>query len=700
MPSRPTGPRQQGRHQWRSTPTESQPIPRPEPDPVDPLHPAESAALTHDPAQRSVAHSVVPRTGVLPAEAAHSAAATANPQQLRSGASDEADTRAADAAPGGTANSILRRVRNRRRFRDTPYTPPAWWLFLRRVGTRAMSFGGPRLRRVVQWLLRAIVRAVGMWQKSLQARVVSSTIVLGLAATSVIGVVLSEQVSNRLLEARRDQAFRDSARATNDFQADMATFTGSPAEVKTHVREGISRVQGAGGDSAVGVLLLRSPGAPPADGLTGLGSVSATLVPDDLRAKVATSQTQQSRSIELTNPDGQTEPGLIVGSLVTLPGDAGIYELYFVMSLEPEQQSLDSIQQALIAGLLALVLVLGAIAWLVSRLVVNPVKEAAQVADRLANLNLDERMNPHGHDEIARLAGSVNDMADSLQEQIEAMEELGRLQRRFVSDVSHELRTPLTTIRMAAEVIDGERETFGAAAARSSELLLTQLDRFESLLADLLEISRFDAGAAALEPHSIDLGVIVRQVVELAQPIAESQHTIIRMHGVDTPARAEVESRRIERIVRNLVYNAIEHSEGKPIDVFVAADERTAAVLVVDHGVGLKPEDAERVFDRFWRADTARARTIGGTGLGLAISMEDAHLHGGTLRAWGQLGQGARFLLCLPTSLGRVPGRSPLPLSPHGVDEDEPWPDEPSDEQTRILTEIDHLQPERRERNR
>lgn len=595
---------------------------------------------------------------------------------------------------------MVRRVRARRRFRrPTTYSPPAWWLFLRRIGARAMSYGGPRLRRVVQQVLRTIVRGVGLWQDSLQVRVVSSTIVLGLAATSVIGVVLTEQVGNRLIEARRDQAFRDVSRATSEFQSDMKAFSGTNEQLKSWVRESLRKVQGTGGDSAVGVLLLRSPGTPPTDGLTGLGTVSATVVPAALREQVVTGSKQQATLIELA-ASGQAEPGLVVGSPVVLPRSAGAYELYFVMSLEPEQRSLTAIQRALVVSMTALVLVLGSIAWLVSRLVVNPVKEAAQVADRLSRGSLDERMSPHGRDEIARLARSFNEMADSLQEQIEAMEELSRLQRRFVSDVSHELRTPLTTIRLAASVIDDERDTLPPVLARSSELLSTQVDRFEALLADLLEISRFDAGAAALDAASSDLAQIVRQVVELAQPVATAQATQLRVHGADRPAVAEVDTRRVERIVRNLVHNAIEHSEGKPVDIQVEADDRTAAVLVADQGIGLRAGDADHVFDRFWRADPARARTIGGTGLGLSISLEDALLHGGSLRAWGAPGQGARFLLCLPTRAGGLLGRSPLPLTPTGVDDDDSWVEEPSDEQTRILSEIDDLQAERRERPR
>ena len=128
------------------------------------------------------------------------------------------------------------------------------------------------------------------------------------------------------------------------------------------------------------------------------------------------------------------------------------------------------------------------------------------------------------------------------------------------------------------------------------------------------------------------------------------------------PVTAEAEARRVERVLRNLVFNAVEHAEGRPVEVELAADEATVAVLVRDHGIGLRPEDAERVFDRFWRADPARARTTGGSGLGLAISTEDAVLHGGRLEVVGQLGLGAAFRLLLPRTPEVALGPSPLPM--------------------------------------
>ena len=233
----------------------------------------------------------------------------------------------------------------------------------------------------------------------------------------------------------------------------------------------------------------------------------------------------------------------------------------------------------------------------------------------------------------------MNDMAAEMEKQITTLSELSQVQQRFVSDVSHELRTPLTTVRMAAEVLHDSREDFDPVSARSAELLQTELDRFESLLTDLLEISRFDAGAVELTAATVDLRGIVDRVVDAQEPLIRAYGVTVSVHTTgDTTA--EVDPRRIERILRNLMTNAIEHSEGRPVDVLLAGGDDAVAVAVRDHGIGFEASQAKQVFLRFWRADPARARTVGGTGLGLAISMEDANLHGGWLTAWGRPGPG------------------------------------------------------------
>jgi two-component system, OmpR family, sensor histidine kinase MtrB len=262
-------------------------------------------------------------------------------------------------------------------------------------------------------------------------------------------------------------------------------------------------------------------------------------------------------------------------------------------------------------------------------------------------------------------------MAANLQRQIVRLEDMSRLQRRFTSDVSHELRTPLTTVRMAADLLFSSRDDFDPAAARSAELLQAELNRFESLLTDLLEISRFDAGFAALDAEPTDLASVVQRVGDRLTPLAERCDVALRLQLPDAPVIAEVDGRRVERILRNLVGNAVEHGEKKPVLVTLAMDETAVAVTVRDHGVGLKTGEEKLVFNRFWRADPSRARQTGGTGLGLSISLEDARLHGGWLEAWGAPHKGAQFRLTLPIRAGDRLVSSPLRLVPDDARADE-----------------------------
>jgi two-component system sensor histidine kinase MtrB len=329
-----------------------------------------------------------------------------------------------------------------------------------------------------------------------------------------------------------------------------------------------------------------------------------------------------------------------------------------------EEQTLSLVRRALFTGGVLLLVLVGGLTWLVTRQVVTPVRLARRVAERLASGRLEERMHVRGDDDIARLGTSFNQMAASLQKQIRKLEELSRVQRRFVSDVSHELRTPLTTVRMAGDVLHDARSRFDAPTARAAELLQKELDRFELLLTDLLEISRFDAGAAVLDLEDVNLVDVAHRVVDSTRALAERHGTRVLVRGTPRPCIAEADVRRVERIVRNLVTNAIDYAEGKDVVVLVDADEETTALAVRDHGTGLKQGEAAMVFNRFWRADPARARTTGGTGLGLSISLEDARLHGGWLQAWGAPGDGAQFRLTLPRRAGDPISRSPLPLVP------------------------------------
>jgi two-component system sensor histidine kinase MtrB len=493
---------------------------------------------------------------------------------------------------------------------------------------------------------------------------VASTLLLSLLVVGVLGQLLVSRITAGLLNAKQRTSLVEAQSGVNQAQALLSSSgQDDPATAERLVQQVAVELAGRGQGTPrlYDVLLL---GSSTSFLQRGSSTVTEASVPSKLREVVQDGGVQASTFTEIQYSDGSTAvPGFVVGAPLVVPG-LGSAELYYLFPLTQEEQTLDLVRRTLLFAGLVLVLLLAWISWFVTRQVVDPVRYAASIAEEFSAGHLSERMKVRGDDDLARLARSFNDMAESLQLKIDQLEDLSRVQRRFVSDVSHELRTPLTTVRMAADVLHETRESFDPATARSAELLQTQLDRFEALLSDLLEISRFDAGAATLDLISGDARDTVTSVIEALRPLAERTGTSVRLTAPETAVVAEYDPRRVDRILRNLLANAIEHGEGRPIDVVVAASDDAVAIAVRDHGAGLRPGESSLVFNRFWRADPARVRSIGGTGLGLPIAMEDARLHGGWLQAWGAPGDGACFRLTLPRRAGDELTSSPLPLEP------------------------------------
>jgi two-component system sensor histidine kinase MtrB len=532
-----------------------------------------------------------------------------------------------------------------------------------------------RLRRRRTAVARLARRS---WRRSLQVRVVVTTVLLGVVVVLAVGNFLLAQISSGLVDSRRKSAETESTvlfQAATQFIRNYQ-LNSDPGQMATDL---VADLQGPA-DSPLRLVFLLGPlhakGPTPVQDRVSAGVASgaiSAIIPRNLREQVnADPSHQASRNIALPTTDvgalGPTVPAVAVGTMVDLgPSAGGRYELYLVYRLDREVQILGLVTQTFLIGGALLVLLVGAVAFVVTRQVVAPVRQAARTAEELASGRLDRRMRVRGEDDLARLGRAFNEMAESLERQIHRLEELSRVQRQFVSDVSHELRTPLTTIRMAGEVMYESRASFEPALSRSAELLQAQLDRFELLLADLLEVSRFDAGAAVLEAEPVDVRELVTRVVEGLRPLAERRGCALISNLPLVACMAEIDPRRVERIVRNLVGNAIEHGEARPVEIVVAADGPAVAVSVRDHGVGLREDELGLVFNRFWRADPARARSTGGTGLGLAIALEDARLHDGWLDVWGRPGEGACFRLTLPRRAGIGLTSSPLPLIPDDV---------------------------------
>ncbi len=523
----------------------------------------------------------------------------------------------------------------------------------------------------------ALRRGLTFWRRSIQARVVLSTVLLSAVVLTGVGWFLLRQVEQGLVHHRLDSVLaevgNEDVQADNLLKAVPGTDTDADEQASSLfaalAQNGEARgftVVMAGAGQRDQPLDQRGPKATTRQSVLSVPESLVhhfDLVPSGQVAKQP-AWTYTTIHTSGTGKASTQVPGIAVGSQVLIPADGSIRTIYYLFPLDDVQQSLALVTRSLLTAGVLLLLLIAALTWSLTRQIVTPIRLARRVAERLAAGQLQERLRVSGEDDLARLATSFNQMATSLQRQIRQLEELSRVQRRFVSDVSHELRTPLTTVRLAGSVLHEAREGFDPQTRRSAELLQSELDRFETLLVDLLEISRFDAGAAALDLDDVNLTDVVRRVVDGTQALALARSTRVVVRAPETPCVAEADVRRVERIVRNLVTNAIDHADSSEIVVTVAADEQAAAIAVRDHGVGLAIGEAAMVFNRFWRADPARARTSGGTGLGLAISLEDTHLHGGWLQAWGKPDEGAQFRLTLPRHANDPLRHSPLPLVP------------------------------------
>lgn len=502
-------------------------------------------------------------------------------------------------------------------------------------------------------------------------RIISSTVVGSIVVLLLGGALMMRLATEGMLAEKRTASMAEASAALATMNQQLRDTDLRTASLYERLNQLADEV---GNQPANFHIVIQGP----VSGFVSPG-ITADSVPTALVQAVATGSSGMyitPTTVVHTDPMIADEPGLAIGARLEAPVQGQSYPIFFVFSEQHERETLQVLERSLwivggvLSGLLALIAVL------VSRHVVRPIRQASITAGRLADGHLDERMAVRGTDDLASLATSMNHMASELQQQIGQLEDLSRVQQQFVSDVSHELRTPLTTVRMAAELLYETRSDFDPSASRSAELMHDELDRFEGLLADLLEISRFDAGAAVLTVDEVDVLGLVLEEVRAQTPFATRMGVALRVHG-DEPAVAEVDARRIRRIIRNLVTNAIEHGERRPVDITVEADADAVAVVVRDHGVGFLASQARQVFHRFWRADPARTRTVGGTGLGLAIAMEDARLHNGWLSAWGRPGRGAQFRLTLPRLVHGILTSSPLPLTPSDLTTGEQTPPQP-----------------------
>ena len=504
-----------------------------------------------------------------------------------------------------------------------------------------------------------------LWRESLQFRALATAGVLMFLSFLAVGWSLSSQIATSLFENQKSQALQESISGFRNVQSVLkSSEMRSDSEILRNVSRTLT-VLDAGASGKRSWILVPLEG----QGKQGFipeqssdKSLNSSSIPTDFKNTVRDRDGvywQTSTITTFENNRERTYPVLIVGTHVSIAQNPS-YGLFTVYDMTDSSETIAHINFVLFGGFCALLTVVLSVVWFVTRFVVRPITQTAITAERLAAGDLDQRVSVKGEDQAARLGISFNRMADSLQEKIVQLERLSTLQQRFVSDVSHELRTPLSTVRLGTELLYDSRENMTPMQVRSVELLHGQVDRFQSMLADLLEISRFDAGSAMLTIDTEDFIQVLSNILQEALPHLERTNTKLNVHTNHESIMVDMDRVRIERVLRNLLYNAIEHGESRPIDVYVDANATNLGIAVRDHGIGLSEDEAVQVFNRFWRADTSRKRTLGGTGLGLSIAAEDVRLHGGTLEAWGEKGRGACFTMNLPLVHGAPLGESPV----------------------------------------
>ena len=353
-------------------------------------------------------------------------------------------------------------------------------------------------------------------------------------------------------------------------------------------------------------------------------------VPDALKRIVAAGRLGYERETVV----GQRY--LVVGGRV----ESSDTELYYFFSEERLWDELGQLRTILLTVLGGLILLGGLVGAFLARGMLRPVARASAAAHSLAEGLLDTRLPVDSKDEFGTWAASFNEMADALEAKITALSAAQARERRFTSDVSHELRTPLTALVAEASLLAEQLDRMPPDARRPAELLVNDVARLRDLVEDLMEISRLDAGEARVRKELVDVGSLVSTAVR-------SRRWDDRVRVDREEVVVETDPRRLERIVGNLIGNALEHG-GRDVSVRVSKDGIGAFVEVSDRGRGIEPDRLPHVFDRFYKADSSRAGP--GSGLGLAIALENARLLGGDLDVWSEVGRGTRFTLRLPVT--------------------------------------------------
>ncbi|WP_406064293.1 ATP-binding protein [Micromonospora sp. NBC_00860] len=472
-------------------------------------------------------------------------------------------------------------------------------------------------------------RRVGAWVSGLRVRLVLAFALLGVTTTVAVAGGSYFQARNVILQQAQDAAVMS--------LTDQLTKVYPIAQLPPTQDDLELLAQRLSDRESFAVVIYRDMRA------QGGSELADPLTPE-LRQKVRDGRIAWQR-VSLAG-----EPALLIGTQLALDRADGTFrpsgvEVYSVRNLVPEQQSIDQLAtRAWLTGGLSLVLAV-LLALLSARGVLRPVRDLSRAARRLGEGDLSTRLTVRGADELADVARTFNDTAGTLERQVGELRRLESDARRFVADVSHELRTPLAAMTAVTDVLDEEAENLPGDAGRAARLVSQETQNLTQLVNDLIEISRFDSGTARLALDDVDVAAAVTATLRI-------RGWLDRVRTELPPGIvARLDPRRLDVIVANLVGNAFRHG-AEPVSVRLSADPDWVTIEVADRGPGLDPEVLPHVFDRLYKADTARTRSEG-SGLGLAISWENARLHRhgerrGSLVAGNGTHGGAVFTLRVP----------------------------------------------------
>ena len=445
----------------------------------------------------------------------------------------------------------------------------------------------------------------------LRARLFAAAVVLVVLTAAGVAGAMYVQARNEILQRSQDAAAES---LLTNLRAQLPLHTLPPTDYQLM--------------TLVDALSNRTDTAVATYGDRWIGDLPPEQISPELRASIDAGHVAWQRV------EHDRIPALITGTRI---GGTGV-AVYTSRSLLPEKRSIDGLAiRAWVIGACALVIAV-LLALTAAEGVLGPVRELRRAAVRLGAGDLTARLMVRGTDELADVSATFNDTAQALQDHVGELRRMEAEARRFVADVSHELRTPLAAMTAVTDVLDEEAASLPPDAAEAARLVSQETKNLTRLVTDLIEITGFDSGRATLLADEVDVAAAITATLSSRGWLDRVETTLPQ--GIT----ARLDARRLDVIVANLVSNALTHGAA-PVRVTLTADEHWLTIQVTDEGPGLPPRVLPHVFDRFYKADTARSRSPG-SGLGLAIARENAHLHGGTLTASNA--NGAVFTLTLP----------------------------------------------------